>query len=100
VKMLKIETENNTTNRAWYQLVQAITVLTQVGAIKWRPDSGDLRTDLSLLLVEDDDDKGNAVHGLRVWNTQDADHDAEEVTSYDSTGDDVERLFEMAFAHK
>jgi len=103
MKMLTIKAANNTTEsnttKAWHQLGQAITMLTQVGAIKWRRDLGDLRIDLSLLLVEDDDHNGNTVHALRVWNTPDEGDDADEVTSYDSTGDDVERLFEVAFAH-
>jgi hypothetical protein len=103
MKTVTIEAAKNTTvsktTKAWDQLVQAITVLTQVGVIRWRQDSDDLRADLSLLLVEDDDHNGNTVHALRVWNTPDEGEDADEVTSYDSTGDDVERLFEVAFAH-
>jgi hypothetical protein len=77
--------------RAWHQLIQAVTTLTAKGAIKWKLDMDDPRADLSLLLVEGDEDVS-----LRVFNTADADMD--EHSSYDSSGEDVKKLFNEAFA--
>lgn len=88
--------DNDAASEAWGQLIEALTTLTQAGAIGWyRNENGDVEGDLSLLLTYADAEGDSPMrHVLKVWNTAEEEENDGEATFYDSVGDDVEALYQ------
>jgi hypothetical protein len=77
----------------WKQLVEAVKVLTDIGAIKWRRDSDfGLHAELALELREFD--QGDETHIPYLRMLRNSGENDDEVTSFDHTGEDVTSLFE------
>jgi hypothetical protein len=89
--------EDDAGSNAWGQLIQALTTLSEAGAIGWyRNENGDVEGELSLLLTYADAEGDSPVrHVLKVWNTAEEEENDGEVTFYDSVGDDVEALYDV-----
>lgn len=75
--------------------IQSVADLTEMGHVKWKHEAGGLGAVINLEVFEVDDDQGNEVPALAMWNPGEEEEFEQNPSAYQLTGVAVQALHKV-----